>query len=243
MHRINHALRELLRQSPLAKRLAGGPVSLRLRAPHYLLRGHLVRAARIERYVRSSDEPRLQLGSGPHSLPGWLDSDLRSGEIYLDISRPFPVRDASLTYIYAEHVIEHVPEPVGVRMLREAARVLQPGGVLRITTPDLHKILAIYEDRNPVIGLQDYARFLDTVTAGKRHVRACQMLNSFMREWGHEYIYDEEDLTAKLLEGGFARVDRREPGESPHATLRGLERHGPEWENAAEAMCLEAVAP
>jgi predicted SAM-dependent methyltransferase len=174
-------------------------------------------------------------------LDGWLNSDLISGDLYLDLERPLPLPDASFAYVFGEHVIEHLPDRAGERLLAEIHRVLRPGGVLRLTTPDLRKIIALYEDRNPVIGRDEYAEFLTRET-GRPHDRACQLFNDYMRLWGHRWIYDEEDLSARLLGAGFARVERHETGESPHGPLRGLERHGgADWVNKAEAMCLEAV--
>jgi predicted SAM-dependent methyltransferase len=207
---------------------------------HWLPRGHGARRRRVQRYLGSTEPPCLHFGAGGVRLPGWLDSDLISGDIYLDVTRPLPLPSQSVAYAFGEHVIEHIPEAAGVRLLGELRRVLRPGGVLRITTPDLRKIIALYFDENPVIDRESYARFLDRET-GKRHERACQILNDYLRLWGHQYVYDEDDLRAKLLAAGFSKVERLEPGESEHESLRGLERHGgAEWVNRAEAMCLEA---
>lgn len=208
---------------------------------HWAAKGHLVRKRIVREYLASTDEPRLQIGTGPLSLPGWLNSDLISADVYLDVTRPLPLPDASFAYAFGEHLIEHVPEATGARLLRELHRVLRPGGVLRLTTPDLRKLVALYEDRNPVISREDYARFLDSET-GKVHERGAQIFNDYLRLWGHRYVYDEEDLTAKLLAAGFVEVVREETGESRHEALRGLERHGgADWVNRAEAMCLEAT--
>jgi predicted SAM-dependent methyltransferase len=216
---------------------------LRLQSvPFYVTHGH-VRGRRIaERYVASTAEPRLQIGSGPVTHPGWLNSDLIGGDLYLDVARPLPLPDGCMAYVFGEHVIEHLPEATGRRALREMFRVLRPGGVLRLTTPDLKKIIALYEDRNPEMSRAEYVRFLDDIT-GRRHDRPCQLFNDFMRLWGHAWVYDEEDLTAKLQEAGFVDVARREFGSSPHAALNGLENHGPPWQNTVEAMCLEARRP
>ena len=49
-----------------------------------------------------------------------------------------PFADESVQLVYAEHVLEHMlPGHGGLRLLQEAYRVLVPGGVLRIATPDL----------------------------------------------------------------------------------------------------------
>jgi hypothetical protein len=115
--------------------------------------------------------------------------------------------------------------------------------VLRLTTPDLRKIIAIYEDRNPIVTRDEYARFLSGL-ADKRLERPCQGFNYYLRAWGHRYIYDEEDLAAKLQARGFTEIQRHNPGESPHQPLRGIDRHGGEaWVNQAEAMCVEATRP
>ena len=210
-------------------------------AVHYLARGHVVRAWIIRRHLRVSDAPRLQIGSGPVSLDGWLNSDLISGDIYLDVTRKLPLPDRSIRYAFGEHVIEHISQRQAERLLRELHRVLQPGGILRLTTPDMKKIIAIYADRNPVVSRADYARFLDRET-GKQHFQPCQILNDYMRLWGHQYIYDEEDLRARLQQVGFVQIRRWEPGESEHGRLRGIERHGgAEWINRAEALSLEAA--
>jgi len=207
----------------------------------YVTHGHWRRAKAVERHLESTDAPRLQIGAGPVRLNGWLNSDLISGDIYLDVARRLPFADGTFAYIFGEHVIEHLPDHTADRLLAEAHRVLRPGGVLRLTTPDLRKLLALYEDRNPVIERDEYARFLGGVT-GKHYDRPCQVLNDYMRLWGHCYIFDEDDLRARLLAAGFADVERQEPGDSRHEALRGLERHGgEEWVNRAEAMCLEAT--
>ena len=217
-------------------------VLLRARgAAHRALRGHAVRSRAVERYLAAHAEPKLHFGAGPIELEGWLNSDLIAGDIHLDLERPLPLPDAAFSFAFGEHVIEHLPEQSGLRLLDELRRVLRPGGVLRLTTPDLRKLIALYEDRNPVISLADYRRFFDELTA-KPHERACQVLNDYLRLWGHRYVYDQEDLTAKLAAAGFVEVTRREPGESEHPPLRDLERHGgADWVNQAEAMCLEAT--
>jgi predicted SAM-dependent methyltransferase len=207
---------------------------------HYAARGHVVRRRALERYLASEEHPRLEIGSGPSTKPGWLSSDLISGDLYLDLTRPLPLPTGSFEYVFGEHVIEHLSEQAGMGLLRELRRIVRRGGVVRLTTPDLRKLIAIYEDENPVISQADYARFVDDIT-GKRHERACQILNDYLRLWGHRYVYDEEDLRAKLREAGFEAIERCEPGESEHPLLRGLESHGGiEWVNRAEAMCLEA---
>jgi SAM-dependent methyltransferase len=44
-----------------------------------------------------------------------------------------PFRDGAFDTVLSNQVLEHVPEPL--RLMREAARVLKPGGILLLTTP------------------------------------------------------------------------------------------------------------
>lgn len=217
-------------------------VLLRARAaPHWARRGHVAARRAVKAHVASSDEPKLHIGAGPTRLPGWLNTDLITGDAYLNLGRRLPIPDNAFAYAFGEHVIEHVLESTGRALLSELHRVLHPGGVLRLATPDLVKLIAIYEDRSPEVDRETFARYLDEIT-GKRHERGCQVLNDELRLWGHQYVYDEEDLSAKLREAGFQAVERVEAGESTHAPLRGLESHsGPEWLNRATVMCLEAT--
>jgi predicted SAM-dependent methyltransferase len=183
---------------------------------------------------------KLHVGAGDVRLEGWLNSDIAAGTIYLDIRKPLPFKDSAFSDVFGEHVIEHIPEDVGVLALREFHRVIKPGGVLRLTTPDLRKLLALYEDNHPDIALAEYIKFFDGIT-GRTHARGCQVLNDFMRLWGHRFIYDEEDITSKLGDVGFVSVQIAAPGESTHEGLRAIERHEPKWLNQVEAMAVEAT--
>jgi predicted SAM-dependent methyltransferase len=201
----------------------------------------VVRRRSVSRYLRSTDEPRLHIGAGPKSIEGWLDTDVLMGEAYVDLSRPLPFEDSTFQFVFGEHVFEQFPVEAGLALLREIRRVLRPGGVLRLTTPELPKLIAIYDDRNPEITLEETEAWLTEITQ-RPHTTGAQVLNSFMREWGHSYIYDEQDLTSRLNEAGFVGVVRREPGQSDHPALRGVEQHESESRSRAEAMCLEATA-
>ena len=208
---------------------------------HWAGHGHVARRRAVERYLADTAEPKLHIGAGPQRIPGWLDTDLISGEVYVDLGKQLPFADGTFAYAFGEHVIEHLSQATGAALLRELHRVLRPGGVVRLTTPDLQKVISIYEDRNPVVSRDEYAQFLAGQT-GKTYDRPSRIFNDYTRLWGHQWIYDEEDLAETLREAGFRDVTRHETGQSEHEALRDLERHGgAEWVNRAEAMCLEAV--
>jgi predicted SAM-dependent methyltransferase len=209
----------------------------------WLGRGHVVRRSAVRRYLASTSEPKFHFGAGPFDLEGWLNTDLIGGNVHIDVGRRLPLPDATFAYAFGEHVIEHLSERAAIRLLGELHRVLRPGGVVRLTTPDLAKLVALYEDRNPLISREEYARtWLDAASGGRVHENGSQVLNDALRLWGHRWIYDEEDLAGRLERAGFGDVRRQETGVSEHTALRGLESHG-DLANRVAAMTLEATRP
>ena len=154
---------------------------------------------------------RLHLGSGPQILPGWknLDNVHYPGvDRVLDVTKGLPYEDVS--YIFAEHFIEHISYSDVINLLRECRRVMNENGVLRLSTPNLDWVWATH-----------YRLDLNDSDA----VLACFEINRAFRGWGHQFLYNERTLRATLQEAGFAHVQRVEYGQSSHEVLRGLERH------------------
>lgn len=205
----------------------------------WLHRSHRVRDRIVREYLAGTAEPMLELGAGTNRLPGWLHADIYTGDIYIDLTKPMPLPDSSFAYINSEQVIEHLPEQALTRLLPELRRILRPGGVMRLSTPDLARLVEVYLS-SARASHQEFAAYLNTIAPGPHDTRA-QVLNSVMRSWGHQFIYDEEDLTRKLYEAGFAQVKRCAAGQSDHAALRNVERHDSPTDDLSDALIIEAA--
>ena len=99
-----------------------------------------------DNYFDDNSDYKLHLGAGPFCFPGWLNTDLhpQSDSIYaLDTSAKLPFDDCTFSVVFSEHLIEHMEYPSGARMLREVYRVLRPGGYVRFSTPDLHRLVGL----------------------------------------------------------------------------------------------------
>ncbi len=208
-------------------------------------------AAAIADYLATHEVRKLQLGAGGKHHEGWLSTDIEPrhpGVVRLDATRRLPLPDDSIDYIFAEHLIEHLAWKPGQRMLGECLRVLRPGGVIRIATPDLARYIAIYRGDAGPDGEHylewAYTRFLK----GRPHRSAVFLLNHNMRAWGHTFLYDAELLGLALADAGYVDVVRRAFNDSPHEALRGIERHGIHGKLSPravefETMIFEATKP
>lgn len=202
----------------------------------------------ISKYLEAADSPKLHIGCGPHKLVGWLNTDIDVSEraIYLDATKSFPFLDNTFDFIFSEHMIEHIPIAAAQRLCSECARVLRPGGVLRIATPDMAFLFALWRNDAPQLNetyMLNAARHFRNYPS---LVNKCATINNFFYNWGHSFIYDEETLSHVLLEAGLRNIERVPVGESRHASLNGLERHGlsiSDEHNVFETMVLESIKP
>ncbi|HYU26139.1 MAG TPA: methyltransferase domain-containing protein [Thermoanaerobaculia bacterium] len=154
---------------------------------------------------------KLHLGCGPQALPGWVNIDNRrypGVDKVRDVRKGLPYKDVS--FVFAEHFIEHLAYDEALKLMRESRRVLRDDGVLRLSTPNLDWVwVTHYRLEAP----------------DDQQVAACFYLNRAFRGWGHQFLYNERTLAATLRDAGFANVKRVAYGESEHPELRGLERH------------------
>lgn len=147
--------RELLRKVPWVKRLRAERDSLlRERA---VLNEEIaqLRAKSSSASAPSASPPsgvdlrRLHLGCGPVHLKGWCNVDAQAGpavDVVADITRLDGFPDACAEAIYACHVLEHFDHDQIEPILKRWRRLLVPGGELRISVPDIDRIVRIYTD-------------------------------------------------------------------------------------------------
>lgn len=81
---------------------------------------------------------RLHLGCGTNVLKGYTNVDLfePNADVNADV-RALPFADNSFDWIEAHHLIEHLPIGETVDALREWKRVVEPGGHVFLSCPDL----------------------------------------------------------------------------------------------------------
>lgn len=167
----------------------------------------------------TGEQIKLHVGCGDVYFDGWvnIDKSSKAADKKCDLRKGLPYKDNSVTFIYSEHFIEHVTAEQGLRILRDFYRVLRPGGILRIATPDLDYLVEKYI--SPSWKDQDW---LETYNYQWIQTRA-EMLNICFMEWGHQYLYNEEELERRLREVGFGKISRQEWNVSICAELANRE--------------------
>lgn len=174
----------------------------------------VARVRRLETPARLKKHDRLHLGSGGRLLDGWANIDITGlRTITWDLRNPLPLAPGQVRFVYSEHFIEHIDRGDARRLLTQVRGAMAPGAAIRLSTPDLVRLVEDYR-AGRVVRMEHGGWFPET---------PCQMLNEGMRLWGHEFVYDETELVALLKECGFSDIRRVERGQSDHPELRDLE--------------------
>jgi len=90
-----------------------------------------------------SEKVKINLGSGHWKLPGWISVDLDASslpEVCANLAKRLPIKCGSADLLYSEDFIDQLELEDARTFLRECHRILKPGGVVRILTPDLERL-------------------------------------------------------------------------------------------------------
>ena len=200
----------------------------------------------IKKYFAGTEIYKLHIGCQDHPLDSWLNADVypkHTQIIYLDATMTFPFADNTFSYIFSEHMIEHINLLEGLQMIAECYRVLKPGGKIRIATPDLAFLMNLYAKPEEELH-KSYTTFSKRYFPDNHPVMTGRVVNNFFRDWGHKYIHDKQSLTYLLEHAGFLEIHFSEVGESSDPTFKNLEKHGKEITetfNRLETLVAQAL--
>lgn len=100
--------------------------------------------------IAMEEQPFLNIGCGDVFHPAWSNIDLHPAAPSVrkhDVRKGIPYPSGTFRAVYHSHVLEHMTPKNGHELLKECARVLAPGGILRIVVPDLERICQIYLEK------------------------------------------------------------------------------------------------
>jgi predicted SAM-dependent methyltransferase len=152
----------------------------------------------------------VNVGCGPFGQDGWINLDLFPAPgvtMRVDCRRGLPLSDGAARGIHVEHYFEHLePTVERPRFLAECRRCLEPGGILRIIVPDMHRYVEAY--------LADGWSALNAVGCGGERPQDAfatkmEALNHvFVQDGEHYGGFDVEYLRRTLQQAGFEDIEQ-----------------------------------
>ena len=174
---------------------------------------------------------RLNWGCGGHTLPGWINTDVKEGDgidLSCDIRNGLPLETGSIDYAVSIHALPEVPYTELVPVLTELRRVLKPGGVLRLALPDLIKGVRAYDrgDREYFLIPDEDARSI-----------GAKLVTQLIWYGYSRTLFTREFITEMLERAEFSRVTPCEYRQTASAYPEIIDLDNRE----AESLFVEAV--
>ena len=137
-----------------------------------------------------------------------------------DLRKGLPFDNDTVDFIYAGQMIEHLNPLYEVpQFLAECRRVLRPGGLIRISTPDLDILLTSYLNGDMLeFAIEQPQPYRDAKSKALRlaYLMFGSLGPSSTNEHyeGHHMTYNQESMKEVLEAAGFVNVTFFRPGES-----------------------------
>jgi len=172
---------------------------------------------------------RLHVGCGDILLDRWLNIRFERREEYgrtkninsrlllnYNLLSEWPFDDESIQFIAGSHFIEHLDLNHGMDFAKGCYRVLEKGGVLRLSCPDMEIYARNYVSRNKSFFdnelIKEWCCFKKAVTPGEIFIA-----KAYDSGGSHKWFYDFESLKHVLETAGFRDIRKvtRLEGKTP----------------------------
>jgi predicted SAM-dependent methyltransferase len=143
---------------------------------------------------------KLNLACGDDIRDGYLNMDLYNpkAQMKCDVLK-VPFEDNIADEILAYHIIEHFDVLTADNALAEWYRLLSPGGIFKIETPDLWS---------------SCKAFLEWPKEFRPFLYGHMFAKAWMPGETHKFLYIQEELTNKMINVGFKNIIRTAPDSS-----------------------------
>ena len=150
-------------------------------------------------------------------------------------SKRIPEASNSVECVYASHMLEHLSKTEAEGFLREARRVLRPGGVIRLSVPDIRLQAEEYLEHN------DAERFLRRTELGRERPTTLvgRLVYLVVGDRKHQWMYDGASLCELLNQAGFRDAKVMSSGTTVIEDSEPLDLK----ERSYESVVVEAVNP
>ena len=160
----------------------------------------------IRELAASGKALSLDIGGERAGSGGWLSVDLTAEcDIYWDLRGGIPFADNRVERIYSSHTFEHLTFNEGQALLHDCFRALVPGGSMSICVPNARMYIDSYISGNALP--DEYYGWRPAFNSSS----AIDAVNYVAYMDGHhKYLFDQENLEARLSAVGFVNVGIRD---------------------------------
>jgi hypothetical protein len=206
---------------------------------------------RLQKFFEASPVERLHVGCGLNVLNGWCNVLCEWRLAYAEVKTvneaqvlnynllgEWPWPESSVRYVAGAHFIEHIDLNHCVAFCSQAFKVLKPGGVIRLSCPDLEIYARNYLEGNSKFFDNEYIK---KACVFKTALVPSQIFAAKAYDSGgaHKWFHDFSSLKSVLERVGFTNIRKvgRLEGRTPDLEL--LELPGRE----VETVYVEAEKP
>ena len=167
---------------------------------------------------------RIGLARQLFRLPAW-PSDVRR----VDVLRGLPFSSETVACIYSSHLLQGLTYAESLALMKEAWRVLRPGGVLRIVVPDLGKVVTNYlSDPDPLASHKLLSRL---------SLKGSALRDLLRKGRRYEQMFDARSLLHLFVDAGFTNPEVRRFKESRIPEITAIELEQRKWESLYIEAC------
>lgn len=149
---------------------------------------------------------KLHLGCGYKKLDGFVNVDIRPEtkcDVIDDVATLKEFKNNSVEMIYACHILEHFGRESYMDVLKRWAEVLERGGILRISVPDLYKVSELHYTKKYTL-----KQLMGFLYGGQNY-----------SENFHYVGFDFDTLKEDLEDLGFVDIKRWDWRETEHGSV------------------------
>jgi predicted SAM-dependent methyltransferase len=152
-------------------------------------------------------------------LPGFINIDRQYYRGVAVMRLPAGLRyfsDASVSFVYCSHMVEHLDYPDEVhRLAAEIHRILVPGGAMRFVVPGIERIIRAYITNDTEFFKVQAQMHPPSCTTKMEH-----LMYALQQDGEHKYGYDFETAEKFLKRAGFTRIINSAYNSSQFTELR-----------------------
>ena len=193
-------------------------------------------------WVNFDSSPTLRIQKIPligQLLKGRLNTVFPASVRYGDIIKGLPVDENSCDGVYCSHTLEHLSLQDFKVALKNTHTILKKGGIFRCVVPDLEfsarEYIKSLDAGNNLASLEFMGR--STLLGVEKRSKGLKgLLNSFLGNSHHLWMWDGKSLSEELKNAGFSQIRICSFNDSEDSMFKHVEDRS-RFENAVSVEC------